>query len=86
MRVWLARHPRWAFHFTPTSTSWINAVEGFFAELTERPLKRGVFKSIIDLQAAINQSSPRPTMFPDSSPGPLIRTKLSPPSGVGTNC
>ncbi len=39
---WLARHPRWIFHFTPTSCSWLNAVEGFFAKLTKRRLKRGV--------------------------------------------
>ena len=55
MRAWLARHPRWTFHFTPTSASWINAVEGFFAKLTKRRLKRGVFKGVVDLQAAINR-------------------------------
>src|ERR1700737_2045348 len=52
---WLARHPRFVFHFTPTSASWLNAVEGFFAVLTKRRLKRGVFRSIVDLQAAINR-------------------------------
>jgi transposase len=51
---WL-RHPRFTFHFTPTSASWLNAVEGFFAILSKRRLKRGVFKSIVDLQAAINR-------------------------------
>lgn len=55
VRAWLARHPRWTFHFTPTSASWLNAVEGFFAKLTRRRLKRGVFTSIADLQAAINR-------------------------------
>jgi len=53
--AWLGRHPRWSFHFTPTSCSWLNAVEGFFAELTKRRLKRGVFHSIVDLQATINR-------------------------------
>jgi hypothetical protein len=53
-RAWLVRHPR-VFHFTPTSASWINAVEGFFSTLTRRRLKRGVFRSIADLQAAINR-------------------------------
>jgi transposase len=53
--AWLERHPRWVFHFTPTSCSWLNAVEGFFAKLTKRRLKRGVFQSIVDLQAAINR-------------------------------
>ena len=53
--AWLARHPRWTFHFTPTSASWLNAVEGFFAKLTRRRLRRGVFRSVVDLQAAINR-------------------------------
>ena len=52
---WLARHQRFTFHFTPTSCSWLNAVEGFFATLTKRRLKRGVFRSIFDLQIAINR-------------------------------
>jgi transposase len=52
---WLGRHPRFTFHFTPTSCSWLNAVEGFFARLTNRRLKRGVFHSLVDLQAAINR-------------------------------
>jgi len=66
VRQWLERHPRWTFHFTPTSCSWLNAVEGFFATLTKRRLKRGVFRSITDLQAAINRflgehnAEPRP--------------------------
>ena len=55
MLAWLARHPRWTFHFTPTSASWLNAVEGFFAKLGKRRLKRGVFSSIVDLQAAIHR-------------------------------
>ena len=55
VRRWLTRHPRWIFHFTPTSCSWLNAVETFFAALTKRRLKRGVFRSVVDLQAAINR-------------------------------
>ncbi|WBO23199.1 IS630 family transposase [Sphingomonas abietis] len=55
VREWLGRHPRFSFHFTPTSCSWLNAVEGFFARLTNRRLKRGVFHSLVDLQAAINR-------------------------------
>jgi transposase len=43
------------FHFTPTSCSWLNAVENFFAKLSKRRLKRGVFHSVVDLQAAINR-------------------------------
>jgi transposase len=69
VRRWLARHPRWTFHFTPTSSSWLNAVEGFFAKLFKRRLKRGVFCSLVDLQAAINRfvaehnQSPRPFVW-----------------------
>jgi transposase len=55
VRRWLARHPRWVFHFTPTSCSWLNAVEGFFAKLTRRRLQRGVFPSLVALQEAINR-------------------------------
>jgi transposase len=55
VRQWLVRHPRWMFHFTPTSCSWLNAVETFFAKLTKRRLKRGVFHSLVALQAAINR-------------------------------
>jgi transposase len=53
---WLKqRHQRFTFHFTPTSCSWAKAVEGLFAKLTRQRLKRGVFTSIVDLQAAINR-------------------------------
>ena len=65
---WLERHPRWTFHFTPTSALWLNApsrrlqanacramVEGFFAKLTKWRVKRGVFHSSVDLQSAINR-------------------------------
>ena len=55
VRQWLARHPRFAFHFTPTSCSWLNAVEGFFAKLAKQRLKRGVFRGVVDLQATINR-------------------------------
>ena len=55
VRAWLDRHKRFVFHFTPTSSSWLNAVEGFFAKLAKRRLKRGVFHSLVDLQAAINR-------------------------------
>ena len=55
VRAWLGRHERFTFHFVPTSCSWLNAVEGFFAKLSKRRLKRGVFRSIVDLQIAINR-------------------------------
>jgi len=52
---WLADHPRWVFHFTPTSASWLNAVEGFFSAITRKRIRRGVFKSVADLEDAIKQ-------------------------------
>ena len=55
VRAWLDHHKRFVFHFTPTSSSWLNAVEGFFAKLAKRRLNRGVFHSLVDLQAAINR-------------------------------
>lgn len=55
VRAWLGRHPRFVFHYTPKSASWLNAVEGFFAKLTRRRLKRGVFCSVVDLQMAIHR-------------------------------
>ena len=55
VRAWLSRHPRWTFHFTPTSASWLNAVESFFATLTRRRLQRGVFCSVNELKAAIDR-------------------------------
>ena len=55
VRQGLVRHPPWGVHFTPTPASWLNAVEGFFAILTKLNLKRGAFRSVADLQAAINR-------------------------------
>ena len=52
---WLADHPRWTFHFTPTSASWLNAVEGFFSAITRRQIRRGAFHSVDDLQNAIKR-------------------------------
>jgi transposase len=55
VREWQEAHPWWHFHFTPTSASWLNAVEGFFAKLTKRRLARGVFQSVAELQEAIKR-------------------------------
>ncbi len=53
VQAWLAKHPRFHLHFTPTSSSWLNLVERWFRELTEKALRRGVFHSVPDLIAAI---------------------------------
>ena len=71
VRGWLTCHPRTFFHFTPTSCSWLNAVEGFFAKLAKQRLKRGVFHSIVDLQATIN----RILEHTNNDPQPFIWTK-----------
>ncbi len=53
VQAWLAKHPRFQLHFTPTSSSWLNLVERWFRELTEKALRRGVFHSVPDLIASI---------------------------------
>ena len=64
--AWLAKHPRIRLHFTPTSASWLNLVERFFAEITDKAIRRGVFKTVQQLEAAIGDyldarnSQPRP--------------------------
>jgi len=55
IRRWLVRHPRYHVHFTPTSASWINLVERWFATLTERQLRRGVHRSTAELEAALRR-------------------------------
>ena len=57
VRQWVVQHPRWTFHFTPTSASWLNATECFSAKLTNRRLKRCVFRSDDDLKDAITNRS-----------------------------
>jgi DDE superfamily endonuclease len=49
---WLAKHPEYHLHFTPTSASWLNQVERVFADLTEKQLRRGVFTSVASLEIA----------------------------------
>jgi transposase len=79
--AWLGRHPRWTFHFTPTSGSWLNAVETFFSALTRRRIRRGSFQSVVDLQAAINRyiaehnHDPKPFIW--TRPADQILAKLN---------
>jgi transposase len=81
----LLGHPRWTFHFIPTSASWLNAVENFFSKMTRQRIRRGVFRSIADLQAAINaylaehNASPKPFVWTKSAfeaPGNQCRLVL----------
>ena len=55
VQTWLARHRRFQLHFTPTSSSWLNLVEGWFRELTDKRIRRGSFPSVAELIAAINE-------------------------------
>jgi transposase len=55
VKAWLAKHPRFHLHFTPTSASWLNLVERWFRELTDKALRRGVFHSVPDLIAKIEE-------------------------------
>ncbi len=55
VKRWLERHPRFHVHFTPTSCSWLNMVERFFRDLTEKQLRRGVFRSVEELLESIGE-------------------------------
>ena len=54
VRSWLKRHPRFHLHFTPTSSSWLNLIERWFREITDKRIRRGVFRSVKELVAAIH--------------------------------
>ncbi len=53
VEAWLRRHPRWHLHFIPTHSSWLNQVEHSFAEITQKRIRRGVFRSVGELHVAI---------------------------------
>ena len=53
VQAWLERHPRFHVHFTPTSASWTNMVERFFRDITDQRIRRGVFRSVAELEQAI---------------------------------
>jgi transposase len=69
VKAWLAKHPRFHLHFTPTSSSWLNLVERWFGGLTNKRLRRGVFRSVEELVAAIedyiraNNEEPKPFVW-----------------------
>jgi transposase len=71
IRTWFAKRPRWHQHFTPTSSSWINQIERFFALLAEKQIKRGAHKSVNELIAAIEEFISRQ----NAHPRPLRWTK-----------
>jgi transposase len=71
VQAWLAKHPRFHIHFTPTSASWLNMVERFFRDLTVSRLRRGVFTSVAELEAAIDEY----VAHHNTDPKPFIWTK-----------
>ena len=71
VRDWLAKRPRWHVHLTPTSSSWLNQVERFFAPLTEKQPRRSVHRSVGRLRAAIESSIQRH----NADPKPFRRVK-----------
>lgn len=71
VQAWLAKHPRFNMHFTPTSASWLNMVERFFRDITTERIRRGVFTSVPDLVAAIDEY----IAHHNTKPKPFIWTK-----------
>jgi transposase len=71
VRDWLEKHPRFHFHFIPTSSSWLNLVERWFAEITRKRIRRGAFHSVADLENAIIQY----IALNNANPQPFIWTK-----------
>jgi transposase len=72
IRNWFAKRPRWQVHYTPTSASWINQVERFFANLTEKQIRRGVDRSTAELEAAITAYIETVNANPKPSSGPNL--------------
>jgi transposase len=69
VKKWLAKHPRFRLHFTPTSSSWLNMIERWFGKLTDKAIRRGVFHNVPELIAAIdayleaNNTNPQPFLW-----------------------
>ena len=81
VKAWLRRHPRFHLHFTPTSSSWLNLVERWFRELTDKRIRRGAFQSVAALIAAIHeylsQHNQQPQVFVWSAPVERILAKIA---------
>ncbi len=79
--AWLAKHPRFHLHFVPTSSSWLNLVERWFREITDKAIRRGVFASVPDLIAAIeaylnaNNTNPQPFVWTASAEAILEKVR-----------
>jgi transposase len=81
VQAWLENHPRFKLHFTPTSASWLNLVERFFAEITNRRIRRGSYSSVDDLETAIydyllhHNTKPKPFVWTKSTEDILSRER-----------
>lgn len=81
VKAWLDKHPRFKLHFTPTSASWLNLVERFFAEITARRIRRGSYSSVDDLEAAIydyllqHNAKPKPFVWSKTADDILNRER-----------
>jgi transposase len=73
IRKWFAKRPRFHFHFTPTYGSWINLVERWFAEITNKRIRRGVFRSVKELEAAIREY----IVVHNQDPKPFVWTRTA---------
>jgi len=73
VKAWLSKHPRFKLHFTPTSASWINLVERFFAEITRKRIRRGAFSSVAELEEAIHDY----LLHHNADPKPFVWTKTA---------
>jgi transposase len=80
VKRWLQKHPRFVIHFTPTSASWLNQVERFFAEITQKRIRRGVFKNVKSLEQAIrdylDNHNKNPKPFAWTATAELILSKV----------
>lgn len=80
VKSWLKRHPRFHLHFTPTSSSWLNLVERWFREITDKRIRRGVFRSVRELKQAIidyiERHNDEPTPFVWTAPAERILEKV----------
>jgi transposase len=80
VRSWLKRHRRFHLHFTPTSSSWVNLVERWFREITDKRIRRGVFRSVKELKTAImdfiEQHNQNPKPFAWTAPAERILEKV----------
>ena len=87
MQAWLAKHPRFVMHFTPTSASWLNRVERFFRDISENRIRRDSFTSVPELELAIDlyvehhNANPKPFIWTASANDILAKVTRARPRG-----